>query len=148
MLYYIAAKRQYRRVVEQWEGLSAAPVGGKGMPPFSIRLPRTLHWDFALPDPGGARCTGAQRLPEIQTLGNRAEELHRTLFTNSAGTRRKFFSDKGRDSRIPQGRQDECHSPFGNFIAYIGCMWAREACLMTCCVFFSFFVMCRYIDFL
>jgi hypothetical protein len=24
------------------EGLSAAPIGGKGMPPFFIRLPRTL----------------------------------------------------------------------------------------------------------
>jgi len=51
-------------VVAQWEGLSAAPVGGNDMSPFSNRLPRTLALgSLPRPGPGGARCTGAERLP-------------------------------------------------------------------------------------
>jgi len=57
-------------VVAQWEGLSAAPVGVKGMHPFPLLLPRTLALgSHPRPGPGSARCTGAQRLPEIQILG-------------------------------------------------------------------------------
>ena len=64
------AEQQWWRVVVQWEGLSAAPVGGKTMPPFPLRLPRTLALGSrARPGPGGTLCTGAQRLPEIQILG-------------------------------------------------------------------------------
>jgi len=63
-------KQQWRRVVAQREGMSAAPVGVKGMHPFPLRLPRTLALgSHPRPGPGGARCTGAQRLPEIQILG-------------------------------------------------------------------------------
>jgi len=32
----------------QWEGLSGAPVGGKGMAPFSILLSQTWQWNLAL----------------------------------------------------------------------------------------------------
>ena len=40
------------------------------MPPFPHRLPKTLALGSRpCPGPGGARCTGAQRLPEIQILG-------------------------------------------------------------------------------
>ena len=63
-------KLQWRRVVAQWERLSAIPVGGKGMPPFPLGLPQTLALGSRpCPGPGGARCAGAQRLPEIQILG-------------------------------------------------------------------------------
>ena len=45
-----------------------SPVGVKGMPPFPLRLPRTLALGSRRgPGPGGARCTGAQRF--IQILG-------------------------------------------------------------------------------
>jgi len=65
-----ARKLQWQRVVAQWEGLSAAPVGGKGMSPFPLRLPRTLTLGSRPRlGPGSARCTGAQHLPEIQILG-------------------------------------------------------------------------------
>ena len=66
----VQPKRQWRRAVAQWEGLSAAPVGVKGMHPFPLLLPRTLALgSHPRPGPGSARCTGAQRLPEIQILG-------------------------------------------------------------------------------
>jgi len=66
----VSTPRQFRRVVAQWEGLSGAPVGGKGMPPFSILLPQTLTMESRpRPGPGGTRCTGEERLPAIQTLG-------------------------------------------------------------------------------
>jgi len=61
--------RQFRRVVEQREGLSGAPVGGKSMPPFYILLPRTLAMESRpRQGPGDTRCTGEERLPAIQTL--------------------------------------------------------------------------------
>ena len=57
----VQPKRQWRRAVAQWEGLSAAPVGVKGMHPFPLLLPRTLALgSHPRPGPGSARCTGAQ----------------------------------------------------------------------------------------
>jgi len=97
-------------------------------------LLRHLHWE-----PPFCSC---------QKIGSRVQELNLALFTNSAGTRHKFFSDRSQNLRIPQGRRDACHSPFGNFSTDMGRMCAREACLMTCCVVVSFFVMCRCISFL
>jgi len=40
------------------------------MAPFPLRLPQTLALGSRpCPGPGGARCPGVQRLPEIQILG-------------------------------------------------------------------------------
>ena len=58
----VSTPRQFQRVVAQWEGLSGAPVGGKGMPPFYILMPQTLAMEFR-PHPGPGhgderRCLG------------------------------------------------------------------------------------------
>jgi len=66
----VSTPRQFRRVVALWEGLSGAPAGGKGMPPFCILLPQNLAMESRpRPGPDDTRCTGEERLPAIQTLG-------------------------------------------------------------------------------
>jgi len=66
-------KQQWQRAVRQWEGLSAAPVGGKGMA-FPHRLTRTpALGSRSRLGPGGALCgTGAPHLPEIHILLQKA----------------------------------------------------------------------------
>jgi len=56
--------------VAQWEGLSCAPVGGKGMRPFSILLPQTLAMEsHPHPDPGDTRCTEKSACQQFKLRG-------------------------------------------------------------------------------
>ena len=66
--------------MRQWEGLSAAPVGEKGMA-FPHLLTRTSALGSrSCPSPGGALCgAGAPHLPEIQILWKRAMPVFRGI---------------------------------------------------------------------
>ena len=54
----------------QWEGLSGAPVGGKGMAPFSILPPQTLAMESCpRPGPGSTRCIEKSACQQFKLWG-------------------------------------------------------------------------------